>query len=162
MSKTPIDPKDIRKGDLIRNEWADGTAFEFRAKHNGDNLGAEWRGGGRASFLMGATAHYLLDRPKPPVALPTKPTLAWVDDGRGRALAYWDGSAYADEVTQEELARTFLRAKITDFTPATAVPTEALNKFREVVERPHAMPLANWEGELVAHAFLSAVDEANA
>ena len=63
MTKTPIEPKDIRKGDLIRKEYGavEGglSAVEYVAAHEAD-------GGGEDS-------HFLLERPKPVVVLPTEP-----------------------------------------------------------------------------------------
>ena len=70
--KQPIEPSEIRKGDLIR--WEDDRpagdsngigAIEFTAKSDG----YEWRENG---------AHYLLDRPNPVVELPSEPTLGWL------------------------------------------------------------------------------------
>ena len=63
MTKTPIERNDIRKGDLIRKEYGtvEGglTAVEYVAAHEAD-------GGGEDS-------HFLLNRPKPVVVLPTEP-----------------------------------------------------------------------------------------
>ena len=65
MTKTPIEPGDIRKGDLIRKEYrvplGAKTAFEYLAGSNGDSYASD-RGN-----------YFLLDRPKPPVVLPTEP-----------------------------------------------------------------------------------------
>ena len=65
MTKTPIEPKDIRKGDLIRCEYGDvsrraNVAVEYYAACDG--------------FYVGGTqdSFFLLDRPKPPVVLPTE------------------------------------------------------------------------------------------
>ena len=63
--KATIEPKAIRKGDLIRKEY--GTvgkteAIEYRADAEGDGF----------SNSISA-AYFLLDRPVPPVILPTEP-----------------------------------------------------------------------------------------
>ena len=65
MTKTPIEPGDIRKGDLIRREYGDvdhvsNAAVEYYAACDG--------------FYVGGTldSYFLLDRPKPPVVLPTE------------------------------------------------------------------------------------------
>jgi hypothetical protein len=62
---TPILPEDIRKGDLIRrervSEWAgEYSAIEFTARRAGTEPMSGWE-------------FFLLDRPKPPVVLPTEP-----------------------------------------------------------------------------------------
>ena len=66
MTKTPIEPKDIRKGYLIRVEYGDvnregKAAVEYYAACDG--------------FYVGGTkdSSFLIDRPKPPVVLPTEP-----------------------------------------------------------------------------------------
>ena len=64
MSKTPIEPGDIRKGDSIRAEYTiDGgsEAHEHVANYDGDIWGR-----------VGGTTHFLLNRPKPVVVLPTE------------------------------------------------------------------------------------------
>ena len=65
MTKTPIEPGDIRKGDLIRAEYTidrEPEAHEHVANCDGDIWGR-----------VGGTTHFRLDRPKPPVVLPTEP-----------------------------------------------------------------------------------------
>ena len=66
MTKAPIEPGDIRKGDLIRCEYVDvnyagNAAVEYYAACDGF-----YNGSAENSF-------FLLDRPKPPVVLPTVP-----------------------------------------------------------------------------------------
>ena len=64
MTKTPIEPGDIRKGDLIRAEYMiDGEpeAHEHVANCDGDIWGR-----------VGGTTHFRLNRPKPPVVLPSE------------------------------------------------------------------------------------------
>ena len=66
MTKTPIEPGDILEGDLIRCEYGDvnregNAAVEYYAACDG--------------FYVGGTedSFFLLERPKPPVVLPTEP-----------------------------------------------------------------------------------------
>jgi len=64
MTKTPIDPGDIRKGDLIRKEWSGCQRMrsaEYVAAAVGDSYAATDDG-----------ALFLIDRLKPPVVLPTE------------------------------------------------------------------------------------------
>lgn len=61
MTKTPISPQDIRKGDLIRcesilRERYDFTAMEYKADYDKHELPARY----------GALRYYLLERPEPP------------------------------------------------------------------------------------------------
>lgn len=60
---TPIEPKDILKGDLIRKEYSPKlrsvTAREYIAQFDGDERPSPG-------------ARFLLDRPKPPVVVPTE------------------------------------------------------------------------------------------
>ena len=65
MTKTPIEPEDIREGDLIRVEFPEGRiekALEFRAEFHG-----------QIRYSGSGFAYFLLDRPKPVVVLPTEP-----------------------------------------------------------------------------------------
>lgn len=60
MTKTPITPEDIRKGDLIRcesihRERYDFTAMEYKADYDKHELPARY----------GALRYYLLERPEP-------------------------------------------------------------------------------------------------
>ena len=82
-ARTPIEPSEIRKGDLIRVEWPDDNSREYRASRDGDN-----------NIFGGTSRFFLLDRPAPAVELPTEPTLGWVHvEAEGRAtsdtLAVW-------------------------------------------------------------------------
>ena len=73
MTKTPIEPGDIRKGDLIRAEcMIDGEpeAHEHVANYDGDIWGR-----------VGGTNHFRLDSPKLPVVLPTEPGIYADKDG---------------------------------------------------------------------------------
>ena len=130
--KRPIEVADIRAGDLIRWEGECDSAREWRSASNATPWSTE------------AGQHYLLDRPEPAVELPTVPTLGWVTvshDGfqHNPAVAFvgpWqsgsDGMlAGGYETGCRTLSGTFSGSEfITAFTPATAVPTEALDALR--------------------------------
>lgn len=123
MTRTPIEPSEIRKGDLIRCEWPDDNSREYRASRDGDN-----------NIYGGTSRFFLLDRPTPAIELPVQPSLGW--------LTWRDGMAVSD-ATELGLWRTFHspttiacgdtsvpQSIVTAFTPATAVPTEALTRLR--------------------------------
>lgn len=60
--KQKIDPKDIRKGDLIRVEGGEGddfTALEYRAAYAAHDLPSTWK-------TYRVSGYYLLERPEPP------------------------------------------------------------------------------------------------
>lgn len=142
--KTLIAPRDIRKGDLIRFEYADGRSTD-RAKEyvaSGDGVGD-----GRGPV----GTYYLLDRPVPPVDLPTEPTLGWLTLPGGRALeTVWTSNDKAS--LHRALGGSVDVANVTAFTPATAVPTAALDELRKHTP--------GWSTASVT-TFLAAVDEAN-
>jgi hypothetical protein len=157
-TKTPIDPSEIRKGDLIRCEW-DGSvpglqAAEFTASGHGHSLYSE------------APQHYLLDRPIPPVSLPTEPTLGWLTarERKGGAcpvahLAIWNLHRDPDVSIQWNGSNCGIaRNWVTAFIPAVAVPTDALaglRKYRNDLDWDCATPAVRR-----IDAFLAAVDEA--
>ena len=64
MTKTPIEPGDIRKGDLIRKEYrvplGVKTALEYVASFSGD------------AYASDKGTYFRLNRPKPYVTLPTE------------------------------------------------------------------------------------------
>jgi hypothetical protein len=123
--KRPIEPSEIRTGDLIRREIGD-SAQEWR-------VGATWK----APWRPHGT-YYLLDRPTPPVELPKEPTLGWATWGsEGNILAVWDLYGPADTSAGELRAvdSCGCRAggdpsKVTAFTQAVAVPKSALDELR--------------------------------
>lgn len=140
--KTPIELADIRRDDLIRVEQENGTAHEYRALKDAHR--AYWG------------HHYLLDRPTPPVQLPTEPTLGWVngDWQSGPRLAVWmvDGPKWIKPVDNktDEHGATYAPS-VAAFTPAVAVPKAALDKLRKAENVVRGV-----------NDFLTAVDEANA
>lgn len=141
--RTPIDPADIKAGDLIRWErdfpGAGYNALEVVASRDGQNISPYGQ-------------HYLLDRPKPPVGLPTEPTLGWAEYRGHRYLEVWERNE-APGMSDRVVTACTGFGPITAFTPATAVPTAALNELRRRVT-------CYGEGSPTSE-FLAAVDEAN-
>ena len=157
--KRPIEPADIRAGDLIRCEWKESDAAE------------EWRSpvDAGSTWDPAKVDHFLLDRPTPPVELPTEPTygvLEWTagpntaNPGESRRVAAtWKLSPYVSGYYRPEGRPTQIHAvdfgmyiplgRVTAFTPAVAVPMAALNKLRKA------------ENVVRVNDFLAAVDEAN-
>jgi hypothetical protein len=147
MSKTPIKPEDIRKGDLIRFEYANipGKASEYIAM--GDEIPT-----------YNAGHHFLLDRPKPTVDLPTKPTLGFISSGTvptSTVGMWWVDPNDPSFVIRDGSFR--LADDITAFVPATAVPAEALDELRAVASGRRGCPDVAAPGAITT--FLAAVDE---
>lgn len=159
-ARTPIDPADIRTGDLIRWERGEGSptqtfeAAEFRATFDGDGK-RNWDG-----------QHYLLDRPAPAVDLPTEPTLGWITGYGYRNLDFWRYRDGADKAGEGAWAGNDPALKpygygikgITDWVPATAVPTSALDELRTIASSD-AFCVDGFSRSV--RAFLAAVDAAN-
>lgn len=149
--KTPIEPQDIRKGDLFRVEYADGQASELYAS------GPQHKGWG--------TKHFILKRARSAVVLPTVPTLGWVAGPETHPLFdSWSSNNAAapgpNYVTGKITKSSVCRHEVTAFTPATAVPTDALDLLRNdvLLERTHGGGSSFGEA---ADDFLAAVDAAN-
>lgn len=142
--KTPIDAKDIRKGDLIRwEEDESDEAREYRAIVNSPRL----------SPIPGRT--FLLDRPVPAVVLPTVPTLGWATTAWGTRLILTSGEGRGGcDVTDQGYVDS---SNVTAFTPATAVPTAALDELRD----RHSGRGTTGHACCSICAFLTAVDAAN-
>ena len=152
--KQPIEPSDIRKGDLIRTEANEGSVV-------GDNLTAsEWIADGtEPSRHFGTNRLFLLDRTEPAVELPTEDHhFGWLG-GPGTRLAK-PGVAgewfFGDtRITASGFSDGIERTSVTTWTPGTLVPTVALERFRHLREtRTMAM------GDI--DKFLAAIDEASA
>jgi hypothetical protein len=141
--KTPIELADIRRDDLIRVEQENGTAHEYRALKDAHR--AYWG------------HHYLLDRPTPPVQLPTEPTLGWLENVYGaRILRRWfRGEGVAEAFDGD---RWNFTKEVIAFTPAVAVPKAALDELQ--ANHDCSGPLSCLRGHV--DDFLAAVDEANA
>lgn len=158
--KTPIEPSQIRKGDLIRKEYEVG---------NGE-LALEYRATGDAHGKGGPGQHFPLDRPKPAVELPTEPTLGWLTYsgsqtfGRFRAgdISESDYATSKDAPVAVGVSERGKKVNVmfgaTSFIPATAVPTEALDDLREVL-RLADDDFTDVEADDL-RAFLAAVDKA--
>ncbi len=181
--KTPISPKDIRKGDLIR--WEDGeSAHEYRAgvhcsptfrghhflldrpkrllwpagtdlwltedlypwaKGDRITLARDWREGDWGVTKEGSPLRLIVVEsvvtdvePAPPVELPTEPTLGWldvsdidgsIDSGPGRVLSVFRNRGGLCDGGQ---AGSWSHDFVTAFTPATAVPADALDVLRDL------------------------------
>jgi hypothetical protein len=157
--KQPIEPSEIRKGDLIRweSDVVDENAEEWRSRHDQP----PYRAWGQ---------HYLLDRPTAPaVELPTEPSLGWLTYAGstifGTFRRFKAGDAHLDsmkweatEVRGDDPHNSY--SSVTAFTPATAVPTEALNELREAHDGGAGCCIGCRAYVSVGH-FLAAVDEAN-
>lgn len=152
--KRPIDAGDIRKGDVVRAEFRDVdsllagvTAREYKAGHDCD-------GGDRNDRVVD---YFLLDRPAYAlVRIPEKPGLGWLAAHGHRELAVWRRGREGLEGTPTMIFRDPIG--ITEWTPATAVPTVALGELRVAwgssgFFRPDAVE--------AIRKFLAAVDEAN-
>lgn len=151
-----IDPADIRKGDAIRFDYTepfDVTAAEYVASRDGQGY----------TTRLNLGNHFLIDRPAPPVALPTEPTLGWATWGDEQYLGVFVTRGVNLRAVDSEGATGGDRDTVTAFTPATAVPTEALDELREAQER--AFDLTTDDEKNVCRRgaieiFLDAVDKA--
>ena len=113
--KRPIEPADIRKGDLIRWEQEPSLVSEYAIEYRATEDG----------YFQSVTGqHYLLDRPSPPVELPTEPTLGWLENVYGaRILKHWfRGEGVAEAFDGD---RWNFTKEVIAFTPAVAVPKAA-------------------------------------
>ena len=160
MSREPIDFADIRVGDTVEREvsYRNGRVTIDRLtvdKHYDDCL---WHGSFPLTQRADAT-WFLLHRPAPAVVLPETPTLGWATWDDGPCLAVWKkraGNLVAVDSTGDAEG---LVDEATAFTPATAVPTDALDALRGVARNfcPSGTAAA-----IAIRTFLAATDEANA
>lgn len=149
--KRPIEPSEIRPGDLIRCEALDDDGFG--ADHI---LASEFRAGDRFyNPVVSSVRYYLLDRPEPAVEIPREPGLGWLGVYGHRELAIWRRGDEGLEGTPTLIYR--VPRDITEFTRATAVPTEALDALRD-----EALTWARLDANSVVGKFLTAIDQANA
>lgn len=174
--KTPIEGSDIRVGDRV---MAVDRGFEttFTVDHiDGGRIYARAGNGGHHpnGFLWDSQSDwYLLDRPTPPVVLPTEPTLGWLTQsgldrfGHFRQYIQDESTSGRNDWTATE---TDSRGKyrnaycdVTAFTPATAVPTDALEKLRAAENAAESGTLIVDWARLVAAVrdFLASVETAN-
>ncbi len=147
--KRPIEPADIRKGDLIRWEQEPSLISEYAIEYRATEPG----------YFQSVTGqHYLIDRrPSPPVELPTEPTLGWLENVYGaRILKHWfRGEGVAEAFDGD---RWNFTKEVIAFTPAVAVPKAALDELQ--ANHDCSGPLSCLRGHV--DDFLAAVDEANA
>lgn len=148
--KRPIEPSEIKRGDLIRAGFGTVkstrmTALEYRAESDGDRYSDD------------AVAWQLLDRPAPAVESPTEPTLGWLHGPEPSPLLDMWVKQYTQReefgVSGEATGTWAKPSEVTAFIPAIAVPREALDILRE------GHPVGRkclWVSD-----FLAAVDEAN-
>ena len=155
--KRPIEPADIRAGDLIRCEWPDDSASEWRSKTSGP-----------AGWNADRVSYFLLDRPSPPVELPTEPTLGWLTTDAEPMLDEWCAMTqldpgyddYGDWATGNKTGHR--REAVTAFKRATAVPTTSVVELRNIFDSADRHPVSAESFRRVVRNFLAAVDEANA
>ena len=154
--KRPIEASEIRKGDMVRAERLpaeDGLplAIEYHATYAGDSR----------FNIEDDPRYFLLDRPTPPVELPTEPTLGWLNNSP-HLLAIWkdcsEGAVRPPCVRPVSVPTPFDDGHITAFTPAVAVPKAALEELQ--ANHDCSGPLSCLRGHV--DDFLAAVDEANA
>jgi hypothetical protein len=165
--KTPIEPSEIRKGDLIRWEWAD--LREVRSERAVEYVSG--RDGGSYSPIPNAGQHYLLDRPTPAVELPAEPTLGWLTYAGSTIFGVfrkYDPSDYSrsdgidwdvSEIRDGAVFNSF--NSVTAFTPATAVPTEQWAAVVAEHDQWHADREFCSTYSMPICALLAAVDKAN-
>lgn len=160
--KEPIEPSEIRGGDRILATYKRFDA-EYEVTYTSSCDGQPWRLKSDVD-IDSKVEHYLLDRPKPAVELPTEPTLGWLkwyagEESSGLGIErtglgiYW---VIEGGVTDSGGGGMWPMKDVTAFTPATAVPTAALDELR----RNHdcSGPLSCLREHV--DTFLAAVDEA--
>lgn len=164
MNRQQVQPVDIRKGDLIR--WEKDPA-------NRGLCAVEFSAGSDGYRYSNTGQHYLLARaPKPPLELPDKPTLGWIDAVGEKSLAVV-GVKLPSYATPDPI---YIRIdagghrwdrinRITAFTPAIAVPKAALDELRslhkEDGQKSDAAGMTPYEWWQAAGRFLDAIDTAN-
>lgn len=150
--REPITPAEIRIGDKIRTESRDGRPFGT----NPQMLASEWIAG--EDDLDGdyeGVDLYLLERAKPAVDLPEKPTLGWIGTSVDES---WLDRFHVEgaQVYRDEDIAFCDHPEVTAFTPAVAVPKAALDDMRNIgfFTTPETVRKR-------IDAFLAAVDAAN-
>ena len=141
-------------------KWRSGRGNEWA-----DDVAARWIAVGDGRLI------HVAHRPKPAVVLPTEPTLGWIDALGEKPLALV-GVRKPGDVNYPGLIYMRITPnggwdsvkEITAFTPAVAVPADALDDlrtYRAVEMGIHSE--AQWAFNRAEHIdrFLAAVDEAN-
>jgi len=129
MTKTPIEPGDIRKGDLIRAEYTiDGEpeAHEHVANCDGDIWGR-----------VGGTTHFRLDRPKPPVVLPTEAGAYRGTYGDGE-----QGSLYVLDTAGIWHDFSLCHSEMRTWTPTNYMPFTKLEPVAQIAEQALLLAVA--------------------
>lgn len=144
--KTPIEVSEIRAGDKILATYKVFDA-EYEVTYISSADRSPWKS--KREVDMGSEVkHFLLDRPKPPVDLPTEPSLGWADG----QLGFWNewkgtlnGRFANGHVSQAP--------RPDNYVAATAVPTSVLKALKD------AWP---WDAPTPVAKFLAAVDDTEA
>lgn len=162
--KTPIEVSEIRKGDRIVAKYKVFDA-EYEVTYTASGSGQPWRSK-KDVDINSEVEHYLLDRPAPAVDLPTEPTLGWLevsDTGQanftripGRVLGVFKNRK---TVVDGGTIGSWSHDLVTAFTPATAVPTSALDELREYMRKFSDGAMLTRSGNQIRD-FLAAVDRA--
>ena len=154
--KTPIDFGDIRISDEVERDLEGIASKMIVASRNELRIVTS-----SGAFLLNhiGSLWSLIDRPKPAVVLPSEPSLGWITAVGEASLAV---TGIRGPVGGQVDRRFYHRIgthgwgtvdKVTAFTPATAVPTEALDRLRE--------KSAYWPTLSASRCFLAAVDAAD-
>lgn len=140
-AKTPILPKDIRKGDSLRAEFTDSTEFKPSAlEYEAESKCHTWSSGR-------PTNYFLLNRPVPPVVLPTEPGVYEGYDKLAErpliARLLIDGR-FVDSVFYEVLGDLERFAPLTRLRPETEVAAEVIRDARAEIINLGASPTSRY------------------
>lgn len=165
IARTPIDPSGLMVGDLVRCETTDSvllggefTATEFRWAETHD-----------PEDVAPGVQYFLLERPTPPFALPSKPTLGWLAIGDEDFSAHFyhvaETAVRGKRVFRDGVELVARPQDVTSFTHATAVPSGAIADLREsnkwCDEPRHSLETSDSGRRGAIFTFLAAVDRAN-
>lgn len=138
--KEPIEIADIREGDLIRWEHGE-SVHRWRARYDGE------------SYLSSIGQHFLLERPTPPVKLPTEPgwylTASSLDPVAVYLAAdgYWTTPENFGQ-TGEDMAQY---APLTRLEPVPVTAAKVIARVRTIFGGPSA--LLNKDVDRIAAEF---------
>lgn len=157
-ARTPITFADIRVGDTAERE-SGGVVSRITVASRGGLAVRSGEGGVLFSLSSDGSTWFLLDRPTPPVALPTEPTLGWLStDSMHRRLGIYETPPeIPDAITDNAAAGYWEASDVTTFIPATAVPASALDTLRHMHAGgdEYGASKCGWVAD-----FLAAVDNA--
>lgn len=162
----PISFTDIRKGDLVREEYPAGAstyrALEYVAEHDRHTKDKYLRGPEVIDNSIGEVCWFLLDRPESEVEAPKKPTLGLVEVGyEDRLRLGFFGRMSSHPV---EGIATYVRyldggwddpSSLSSFTPLAAFPQHPVEQLRTAVA-------AGWACSASVVAFLDQQVEVDA